>query len=375
LDKHLHIICLDVPYPVDYGGVFDLFYKLPALKDQGIKIHLHCFEYGRGEQPELNVHCESVRYYDRLKGHQGFSTSFPYIVATRTSDELLENLLKNDYPILMEGVHCTYLLNDERFKERKCFVRLHNVEHIYYRHLYETTSSITKKAYYWWESKLLLQYEKHIADKATFWAVSKKDAADYRSLGCDNIDFLPLFLPPWKVNGAEGKGTFCLYHGHLAVAENEKAAAWLLQKVFDKLEIPFVVAGKNPSRRLKAMAENKPHTCLVENPSEAEMQDLVAKAHIHVLPSFNATGIKLKLVNALYNGRHCVVNDAAVEGSGLEGACHIGTNAEAFRSIIVQLYNQPFAEEELKLRHRLLDHMFDNAANAQQMVKWIWREG
>jgi hypothetical protein len=51
MTRHLHIICLNVPFPVDYGGVFDLFYKLPALHDQGVKIHLHCFEYGRGEQP------------------------------------------------------------------------------------------------------------------------------------------------------------------------------------------------------------------------------------------------------------------------------------------------------------------------------------
>ena len=374
MEKHLHIVCLDVPYPVDYGGVFDLFYKLPVLKELGVKIHLHCFQYGRSEQTELNKYCETVQYYTRLKGHQGFSTHLPYIVATRKNEDLLLNLLQDDHPILMEGVHCTYLLNDERFKDRKCYVRLHNVEHIYYRHLYETTQSFTKRAYYWWESKLLLEYEKHIAQKAAFWAVSKKDVEDYQMLGCRNIEFLPLFLPPWKVNGLEGIGTFCLYHGHLAVAENEKAATWLLKKVFNNLTIPFVIAGKNPSGRLKTLAHNKPHTCLVENPSDSEMQDLVAKAHIHVLPSFNATGIKLKLVNALYNGRHCVVNDAAVEGSGLEEACHIASSAEAMQSVIIQLYHQPYAEEETRLRHRLLDNMFDNAVNAKKIVGWIWEQ-
>jgi len=33
--------------------VFDLFYKIKTLHKLGIKIHLHCFEYGRGEQDEL----------------------------------------------------------------------------------------------------------------------------------------------------------------------------------------------------------------------------------------------------------------------------------------------------------------------------------
>ena len=62
MEKHLHIVCLNVPYPVDYGGVFDLFYKLPAMQAAGVNIHLHCFDYGRGEQQELNKYCVSVNY-------------------------------------------------------------------------------------------------------------------------------------------------------------------------------------------------------------------------------------------------------------------------------------------------------------------------
>ncbi|HAK10648.1 MAG TPA: mannosyltransferase, partial [Chitinophagaceae bacterium] len=47
MEKHLHIIALNVPFPVDYGGVVDLFWKLPSLQAQGVNIHLHCFDYGR----------------------------------------------------------------------------------------------------------------------------------------------------------------------------------------------------------------------------------------------------------------------------------------------------------------------------------------
>jgi hypothetical protein len=53
LEKHLHIISFDVPYPANYGGVIDVFYKLKNLHKAGVKIILHCFEYGRGEQKEL----------------------------------------------------------------------------------------------------------------------------------------------------------------------------------------------------------------------------------------------------------------------------------------------------------------------------------
>ncbi|HCT22512.1 MAG TPA: mannosyltransferase, partial [Chitinophagaceae bacterium] len=84
-------------------------------------------------------------------------------------------------------------------------------------------------------------------------------------------------------------------------------AAWLLKEVFGKLTIPFVVAGKNPSEKLQELAHAQQHTCIVSNPTELEMQDMIRKAHIHVLPSTHTTGIQIKLLNALYNGRHCVV--------------------------------------------------------------------
>jgi glycosyltransferase involved in cell wall biosynthesis len=363
---------LNVPYPVDYGGVFDLYYKLSALQQQGVKIHLHCFDYGRGAQPVLNKYCEFVYYYKRKTGLAAFSLKYPYIVKSRSNNELLDRLAEDNHPILMEGVHCTFLLNDKRFKHRKCLVRLHNVEHIYYRHLYNFSTSPPKKLYFLWESSLLKQYEKKIANKAAFLSVTQKDAETYKSLGGNNVHFLPLFLPAWKVNTAAGKGCFCLYHGDLSVAENEKAAVWLLERVFSGLNIPFVIAGKNPPPSLSESVHSKNCTCLIANPDEKEMQDLIAKAHINIIPSYNTTGIKLKLLNALFNGRHCLVNEVTVEGSGLESACYIAGTAHEFKTAITELYDKQFDDSEITLRHKLLDDLFDNEKNAGKLIERIW---
>ncbi len=374
MEKHLHIVCLNVPYPVDYGGVFDLFYKLPALKQQGIKIHLHCFDYGRGQQPVLNEYCENVYYYKRAQGLKGFSLKLPYIVTSRKNEELLNKLARDNHPILMEGVHCTYVLNDPRFNKRKCFVRLHNVEYIYYKNLFVSSNSVIKKLYCLLESRLLLPYEKSIANKAAFWSVTPKDAEVYRKLGCTYIEYLPLFLPDWKVKSQTGKGTFCLYQGDLSVAENEKAAMWLLKEVFTDMGIPFVIAGKNPPARLFSIAEKKSNICIVANPNEKEMQDMIEKAHINIIPSFNNTGIKLKLINALFNGRYCLVNESTVKGTNLETACHIASDANSFKSAIEYLFNQPFTCKDIDVRHLLLDDMFNNEANAKKLVNAVWGE-
>ncbi len=102
------------------------------------------------------------------------------------------------------------------------------------------------------------------------------------------------------------------------------------------------------------------------------MQDLIAKAHVNIIPSFNSTGIKVKLINALFNGRHCAVNAQTIEGTHLEKACHIAADANSYKCIINQLYGQPFSHEDVSIRHHLLDNMFNNEMNAKQMVKWIW---
>ncbi len=36
-DKHLHVIAFNVPYPADYGGVIDIFYKIKIPETGGSK--------------------------------------------------------------------------------------------------------------------------------------------------------------------------------------------------------------------------------------------------------------------------------------------------------------------------------------------------
>ena len=183
---------------------------------------------------------------------------------------------------------------------------------------------------------------------------------------------MPAFTGFNSVKGLEGKGFFCLYHGNLAVNENEEAAVWLLKHVFNNLDIPFVIAGKNPSERLTYLAEQNTHTCLVANPDHNELQDMIAKAQVNIIPSFNNTGVKLKLLNALFNGRHCLVNKAAVAGSGLEGICQVAEDAEEFKTAIGYLYSIPYAIEENIQREEALDKLYNNKKNLQKITHFFW---
>ena len=252
MDKQLHIVTHDVPWPADFGGVVDLFYKIKSLHAKGIKIHLHCFMQNRPEQNMLNRLCVSVTYYPRKKNWQSLSFRLPYIVKSRSSIALYENLSRDNHPILFEGIHCTYLLSQKKLINRKIMVRLHNVEYEYYGQLARNETHIFKKIYFYLESKLLRHYERALAPNFPFIAVSTADALIYKyKLNAKQVEFLPVFIPWNKITSEIGLGSFCLYQGNLEISENQQAAEWLLNHVFKNVKIPFVIAGKNPPLSLQ----------------------------------------------------------------------------------------------------------------------------
>lgn len=376
MTRFVHIVCLDVPWPADYGGAIDMMNRIIALHKAGIGIHLHYFSYNdRGTPNELNRYCVSIHVYERKTGFKGLSGKLPYIISSRMSEELAANLQKDNHPLLLEGLHCTGVLARLNLEQRKVVVRMHNEESTYYKELARAEHSLFRKIYFNRESRLIRNYNRQLPDQCVYECISGTDAEYLQEkYQLPHVHFLPAF-PSWqRVIGAEGMGNLCLYHGNLSVPENEEAAMWLLQKVFSKVRKPFVIAGKKPSRRLQKMAHLFQHTCLVADPSESELNDLVQKAHINVLPCFNRhiTGIRIKLLHALFEGRHCVVNTPMVQGTGLEAACHTGTTADAFASIILQLYHQPFTGEEILLRKRLLEDAYNNDKNARELIQYLW---
>jgi Glycosyl transferases group 1 len=343
------------------------------LHEQGVKIHLHYFSYNlRGTPNELNRFCETIHVYERKTGHKGFSFMLPYIVSSRDNPELVKNLLQDNYAVLLEGIHCTGILKEINKNHRKIVVRLHNDECAYYKQLAKSETNLFKKIYFLNESRLLKNYEKHLPANVRYACITDADTNLFKKeYGLPAVSHLAAFAPFTHIDNPDGVGNFCLYHGNLSVSENEKAAAWLITKVFSKIKIPLVIAGKNPSKKIESLAHFYQHTCLVANPTDNELHDLIQKAQINVLPSFSSTGIKLKLINVLFNGRHCLVNDAMVAGTGLEQTCHIANTPEAMASVITQLYHQPFTEEETVLRKNLLSHSFDNKVNAKRLIQWI----
>ena len=114
---HLHIIALDVPLPVDYGGVMDIFYKISWLHKLGVKIHLHCFTKGRPPQDELDNYCEEVFYYQRKNFLQVLPVRLPYMVASRDNAALIKNMQNQVYAFNQIGLNGLAPINHSAIKK------------------------------------------------------------------------------------------------------------------------------------------------------------------------------------------------------------------------------------------------------------------
>ncbi len=347
--------------------MIDVFYKIKSLFELGYQITLHCYEYNDREiTKELNKYCFRIKTYTRSTVLiNPFKIHYPMIVFTRNSRMLLHELSYDNAPILFEGLHTTYFIKHPKLKHRIKLVRTHNIEHHYYQALASNEKNLFKKLYFYLEAKALSRYEKALRYAQGILAISANDLT-YLQNKYEHVNLINAFHGfEWKLN-AESK-TYALYHGKLSVNENENAAQYLIKKVFSKTDTELIIAGYKPSHQLKKLVAQYPHITLIENPDEKQMQQLIMQAHMHILPTFQSTGIKLKLLHVLLNGKHIICNREMVEGTGLAEFVHLADSAESMLQAIDKLKHIAFNEEDYTKRKNALQAPFSNKLNAQKI--------
>ena len=172
--------------------------------------------------------------------------------------------------------------------------------------------------------------------------------------------FVPAFHPNEKVEIKLGMGDYALFHGDLSVKDNEESVVWLVREVFQNIDYQLIIAGLNPTDRLLLVSEYFPHITLEANVSEKRMTELIQNAHVNVLLSFQSAGMKLKLLNALFQGRFCLVNDVMVSDARLKDLCFIENEGSGFQKTLKTLFEKSFSEKEILERKEKLSHHFSN---------------
>jgi hypothetical protein len=281
-------------------------------------------------------------------------------------------LLKDNHPILFEGLHTTFFLGDKRLRERRKIVRTHNIEHDYYHNLASVEKDLFKRYYFMNEAGKLAKYEKILEHCDGIAAISKNDSV-YLASKYKNVRTVSAFHANETITSKPGKGTYALYHGSLEIGENNEAAIYLVKNIFSDSKHPFIIAGNKPSKELISAIEGKRNIELKTGITSDDIYDLISDAHINILPTFQSTGIKLKLLAALFRGRHCLVNTPMTENTGLESLCICRDGIDETKKEVENLFHTDFIVSEIQKREEiLLRNGFSNEHNAQTLIDMLF---
>jgi Glycosyl transferases group 1 len=369
----LHIIAFDVPYPPNYGGITDVFYKLKSLYEAGAEITYHCFHYEGHNPPteELEKYCSKLYYYERKRSlFKLLFSNLPYVVSSRSNPEVLENILADPAPVLMDGIQCTYWILHKEVQAQKILYRANNIEHEYYEGLAKVEPSFLKRYYLKQEAKKLRKFEWQLRNADVILSVAQQDMSHFEQYG-KTIHLPPFLDDSHSVDFSKPVPSkkFVLFQANLSVTENENAAEHIIKNIAPLTEHQIIIAGRHPSSFLKNLGAKVKNVEIVDTPDEMEMKSLIRDAQIHLLMTFQQTGVKLKLLHALQSGRHIIINKLMDDDGIFANLCVVEDDDKLIVERIDELMNVGFTAEMKTERDEKFNSIYGNQMKAEKILE------
>ena len=362
MSGHLHIVFIKSSNASISGNQPDVLQMIRALHEIGQKIHFHCFYPERIHLELIQETCEEISFYCTLNEEKGLS----YVQEQKEKQRLLAQLSLDDQPIICHGFDAMDTVSRlPGVESRKLIFRLFRHEPTYLLNLARVTPWGRLKISY------LLQWlrvKNRFHQVLRLGSIASSIELPFKNLSIRNI---PLFKGQAEPFFKEGQGSFCLFHGDLSKRENEYAAQWLLEHVFNVIEIPFVIAGKDPSDSLEQAAHVRMHTCLVSNPSPQEMAELIKKAQVVLMPVLIESTGHANMLESLLLGRHILVNNKAMQENPFAQWLEPAETPESFQEKTEQLFHKPFTAEEKESRIAGIESMGTDQSSAKALINLL----
>jgi len=360
-----------VPYP-PHGGVLQRGYNLLRELGRHHEVQLLAFhhpdELPPGEaleqsQQELRRFCESVEYFDlwpkRSAVHLVFGLSaavfsrMPFSVLAHRNGrlsariaEICRGATRPDVVHLDTIALAPYVKNCGSIP---VVLAHHNIESRLMQRRAERERGAVQRWYVRHEARKLRAFEVAVCgDFRTNITVSEDDSRELSEIcpgavtevipnGVDTGYFVPQ-------RGGEVESV--IFTGGMNMFANRDGVDWFLEAVwpFVRRELPrvrFVAIGQRPSSKLLAAAERGEG---VEAPGfVADVRPAVAKAAVYVVPLRVGGGTRLKVLDAMAQGKAIVTTSLGAEGIDVRDGEHIvvADEAELFAARIVELLRDP----------------------------------
>lgn len=249
----------------------------------------------------------------------------------------------------------------------KVILHQHNAEYILWKRMAEIEKNWFKKAIIYIESYRIKKYEKKICKKADVILASPNDIQHLSLLGINPKKFVTTYhlgntellnAPPLQFQNTTKS---LLYVGTLSWEPNVDGLIWFLNRIWENIkkknpELILYIIGKNPDHRLINLVKEDKSIHLVGFISEAELEKYYSTCRVFIAPLRFGSGIKVKVVNALYRGIPTVTTSVGAEGLEVlnERDIMIADNENDFAESIDRLLNDEKLWTLISINSRML---------------------
>lgn len=148
-----------------------------------------------------------------------------------------------------------------------------------------------------------------------------------------------------------------IHTGGMQMFANIDAVEWFLDEIWPRLkaaipELKFFALGQRPSRKLLEAAAHDP--AIAAPGFVPDIRPWVAKASVYIVPLRVGGGTRLKMVDAMAQGKAIVATTVGAEGIEGKSGVHfeLADSAEGFATATIKLLNDDSARRKLEVAAR-----------------------
>ncbi len=218
----------------------------------------------------------------------------------------------------VESIFLTpYLPLIRRYSDAKVILRAHNVEHLIWRRVAESTRHGLRRWYLKHLSLTLRAYElEHIGAYDGVVCITRNDADYFRANGCRRpIVDIPFGVEIEELPNVEAEPASLFHIGAMDWMPNRESIQWMLDEVWPVVhrEVPqarlYLAGRKMPERWMRADIEGV--NVVGEVP---DAMHFIASKQINVVPLLSGSGIRVKIIEAMSVGKAVVTTTVGAQG-------------------------------------------------------------
>ncbi|MDR3427050.1 glycosyltransferase family 4 protein [Silvimonas sp.] len=361
----LTFICAQLPYPPNHGGTVDMWRRVCALHDAGVKLRIVCWHQAEAGDPELAENLARIREKAESVVVFPFQTglasklprlarllTLPWAASARSlSEQAYAAVLGSERAAAVDAVWLDGLYGGDlalklaHALQRPLFYRSHNIEHRYTRYQLNSAHGMREQAHWLLRNCNVEHFERRVLREAeAFFDISVDDLAYWRACGFTHGHWLPTLVDQEMAARLSAPVSRAPefdvgYLGNLFMPNNVFGISWFIEQVVPTLlqrnpALRIFIAGSRPNERIRALLTAVPQITLIESPPDAAM--VLRNAKVLINPVFAGSGVNVKSVEMLFTPAALVSTPQGLAGlpENVAACFQVATEADAFAQAI-----------------------------------------